>query len=255
MVDQTQGEVKAETPAQDTPLSESQEQVVDQPQTQTQVPETETVNDKAGEVPKDNAAWAAMRTENKRLKEVIESVDPTYLERLKGAVAPQEYPQNQVPQVTGDAEYQQVTQGVNFANQQANRALQEASKLRNQLELQQDREAERAFPELKSDKVFQQIVAEKKLAARVLGHDRTTYEIAEEVSRLLGKRDEQVVARTAEETKDQMLQAKAISSEPKGQTTAGKPTGDNDELRMRVRHGDSKAEEEVAKRIIGDLEF
>ncbi len=256
MPDQIKGEDKAEAPAQDAPPSESQEPVVDQPQTQKQEsPETETGKNEVGEAPKDNAAWAKMRTENKRLKEALDSTDPKYLESLRGAVGPQEYPQQTVPQVTQDADYTEVTRGVNFANAQAVQARRETAQLRNQLELQQDREAERAYPELKTDKVFQQIVAEKKLAARVLGHDRTTIEIAEEVSRLLGKREEQVVAKTAEETKEQILQRDVISKEPKGQTTSGRSPTDKEELKRRVHKGDAEAETEVAKDIIADLEF
>lgn len=264
MTDQNKGEEKlAEAPAQDAPTSESQEQPVVQPEAQPQEsPETETGKNEVGEAPKDNAAWAAKRVENKklkeeneRLKEALDSTDPKYLESLRGAVGPQEYPQEQIPQVSGDADYTQVTQGVNYANAQALRARQETAQLRNQLELQQDREAERAYPQLKTDKVFQQIVAEKKLAARVLGHDRTTIEIAEEVERLLNKHEEQVVAKASEETKAQILERQAISSEPKGQTTGGQSSTSNEDLRMRVRKGDQKAQEEVAKNIIADLEF
>jgi hypothetical protein len=129
------------------------------------------------------------------------------------------------------------------------------ARLEQQLELQQDREAERAYPQLKTDKVFQQIVSEKKLAARVLGIDRTTSDIAEEVSKLLGQREEQIVAKTAQETKDQMLQRQAISSEPKGRTTGGQSGQSQEDLRQRVRRGDSGAEKEMAQSIIADLEF
>lgn len=263
MPDQKQGEEPAEAPAQDAPPSESQEQPAVQPEAQPQEsPETETGTNEVGEAPKENAAWAAKRVENKklkeeneRLKEALGSTDPKYLESLRGAVTPQEYPQEQVPQVSGDADYNQVIQGVNYANAQAARARQENAKLQNQLELQQDREAERVYPEFKTDKVFQQIVAEKKLVARVLGHDRTTIEIAEEVARLLNKREEQVAIKASEETKAQILERQAISSEPKGQTTGGRPSADSEDLRMRVRKGDQKAQEEVAKNIIADLEF
>lgn len=254
-MDQQTGEEMVAATTQEVPPSESQEQVVDQPQVQPQSPESETGTNEESEVPKDNAAWAAMRTENKRLKEAVSTIDPTYLESLRSATGYQPQMPQQVPQVTGDAEYGQVTSGVNWAASQAARANQQVQKLQQQLELQQDREAERAFPELKSDKVFQQIVAEKKLAARVLGHDRTTYEIADEVRSLLGRREEQVVAKTAQETTKQILQRQVISSEPRGQTTSGQSSQSSEDLRMRVRRGDSGAQTEVAKGIIADLEF
>ena len=258
MADQDTGEEKvAEAPAQDAPESESQEQPVDQQVAQTQEsPESETGENEAGDVPKDNAAWAKMRTENKRLKEALGGVDPAYLEKLQQANTPVEYSNQQVPQVSGDADYSQVTQGLNWTAAQAAEARRETAKLRQQLELQQDREAERAYPELKTDKGFQQIVAEKKLAARVLGHDRTTLEIADEVAKLLGKREAQVAAKTAEATKEQLIQRQAISSEPKGRTTSGKQSTESDEeLRGRVRKGNPDAEAELAKKLIADLEF
>lgn len=254
--DTTQGEITAEAPATDQPLSESQEPVNDQsPATPQESPETDTGKNEVGEAPKDNAAWAKMRTENKRLRETLNTVDPSYLASLHSAVAPQDFSQQQVTQVNGDADYTQVIAGVNTAAQTAAQAKQELSRLRQQLELQQDREAEREYPALKTDKGFQQLVAEKKLAARVLGHDRTTLEIAEEVDRLLTRREEQTIAKVTADTKEQILQRQAISSEPKGQTSGGRSTVSNEELRMRVRRGDAQAQQEVAKNLIANLDF
>jgi hypothetical protein len=263
MVDPNTGEETAEVPATDIPQSESQEQTVDQPEVQKQEnPETDTGTNEVSDIPKENAAWAAQRVankklaeENERLKKAVSTVDPAYLETLRSAVSPLDSTPPQVPQVQGDAEYGQVTQNLNWAAQQAALSRQEVNKLRQQMELQQDREAERAFPELKSDKVFQQIVSEKKLAARMLGYDRTTYEIAQEVQDLLGKREEQVVAKATENATKQVLQRQAISSEPRGTTSGGRSTVTNDELRTKVRQGDSQAQTEVAKNIIADLEF
>lgn len=255
-------ETQVVQPTQEGATSESQDQAVDQLQDQTQNSESETGLNEGSDIPKENAAWAAQRVKNKqlaeenqRLKQVVESVDPAYLESLRNATRYQSTQPQQVPQVTGDAEYGQVTNGVNWAASQAAIANQNINNLQRQLELQQDREAERAFPELKNDKVFQQIVAEKKLSARVLGHDRTTYEIAEEVRNLLGRREEQVAVKAAQDKEQQILQRQVISSEPKGQTSGGKSSVSNDELRMRVRRGDTQAQTEVAKGIIADLEF
>jgi hypothetical protein len=256
-MDQNDTETQVEQPTQEGATSQSDEQVVDQPQSQEQLsPESETGTNEVSEVPKDNAAWAAMRTENKRLKEAVSQVDPVYFESLRSATGPQaQYQPPQIQEVSGDAEYNQVIQGVNTANSQAARAMQELARLRTQYELQQDREAERAFPALKTDKAFQQIVSEKKLAARVLGHDRTTIEIAEEVERLFSRRDEQVAAKTVESTRKNDAQRQVISSEPRGQSTSGKQVAGSDELRSRVRRGDMGAQTEVAKNLIADLEF
>lgn len=256
MSDPNMGEQTAEAPATDVPQSESAEQVVDQPQaTVPESPESDTGKNEVGEIPKDNAAWAQMRTENKRLKEALETVDPSYLESLRAANQPASYQAPQVDPINGDADYTQVTQRVNWTQDQAVRANQQVARLQQQIELQQDREAERAYPELRTDKVFQQIVAEKKLAARVLGHDRTTLEIADEVNRLLARREEQVVAKTAQETKQQIGERQVISSEPRGRTSGGQSALSNDDLRRKVRKGDTEAQTEVARGLIADLEF
>lgn len=258
MTDDQTGEVSntAEVPAQEVPASESPEEAVDQQQpAETVNPESETgTNEVDDKPPKDNAAWAAMRAENKRLKEAI-NVDPEYIEKLRGAVGPQEVVPQRYEPVTGDTDYTVVTDRLNWTQQQALRANEQIARLQNQLELQQDRAAEEAFPELKTDKAFQQIVAEKKLAARVLGKDVTTTEIAREVSKLLSRREEQVVAQTAANTKQQIIEKQAATAEAKGQTSGGISSQDDESLRNRVRKGDMEAQTQVAKGLIADLEF
>jgi hypothetical protein len=257
MDDQNMGEVSqaAVDPATDAPTSGSVNEVVDQQPTEAQSTEAETVTNEVGDIPKDNAAWAAMRTENKRLKEVLEDVDPEYLNKLRGATTPQEPMYQQFTPVSDDADYSEVTNRLNFTQQQAIRANEQLARMQQQMELQQDRMAEDAYPELKTDKVFQQIVAEKKLAARVLGHDKTTMEIAREVSKLLSRREEQVAVQTAQATKQEMLDKQAATAEAKGQSSAARYALDDESLRNRVRKGDSDAQTQVAKRLIADLEF
>lgn len=257
MPDSPTGEIETvEAPTTDVPESESQPQEADQPQEETQEsPESETgKNEVEDNPPKDNAAWAALRVENKRLKEAISTVDPEYLEKLRGANAQQDYnPQYQ--ELNDDVEYSQVTKAVNSAQAEAIRANQRIAKLQAQLELQQDRQAEEAFPELKSDKVFQQIVAEKKLAARVLGHDRTTLEIAREVHNLLKRKEEQVVAQTTQTVKQQQVESRQAIADARGVTTNGRSSVADEEMRVRLRKGDTQALEDTARRIIGNLEF
>jgi hypothetical protein len=261
MADENMGEEQeVEAPTTDNPESESTEEEteVDQPLEESEEqesPETETGKNEDGNVPKDNAAWAAMRAENKRLKESLDEIDPEYIEKLRGATGPQNYQSPQVAPVTEDADYSDVTNRVNWTQNQVVQARQENAQLRQLLELQQDTQAEDAYPELKTDKQFQQIVAEKKLAARVLGHDRTTMQIAKEVRGLLTKRDEQTSVKAAEETKQQMIERQAATVEPKGKTSGGKSAIASEELRDKVRRGDSAAAEEMAKGLITDLEF
>lgn len=255
MTDEQPGEVSqaAVEPATEVPASESTEEVVDQQQPDEQSTEKETVNEV--DVPKDNAAWAAMRAENKRLKEAVADVDPEYLNMLRGAVGPQEYQQPQYTPVQDDADYTEVTSRLNWTQQQALQANHQIAKLQNQLELQQDRMAEEAYPELKTDKVFQQLVAEKKLAARVLGKDVTTSEIARGVKKLLDRREEQVAVQAAQSAKQEVIEKQAATAEARGQSSAGKPAEDDESLRIRVRKGDSDAQTQVAKGLIADLEF
>lgn len=255
MIDEQTGEVSqaAVEPATEVPDSESPEEVVDQQQPDEQSTETETVNEV--DVPKDNAAWAALRVENKRLKEVVAEVDPEYLNMLRGAVRPQEYNQPEFNPVSDDTDYSEVTNRLNWTQQQAVQANQQISRLQNQLETQQDRMAEEAYPELKTDKEFQQIVAEKKLAARVLGRDVTTMEIARDVKKLLSRRDEQISVQAAQDARREVAEKQVATAEARGQSSAGKPMEDDESLRMRVRKGDSDAQTQVAKGLIADLEF
>ena len=245
----------AEAPAQDVPASTSAEEVVDQQQpTEQESTETETGKNEV-DIPKDNAAWAKMRVENARLKEVINQVDPEYLEKLQTALRPQEYPNQPVQQLPEDADYSQVTQELNQLKLQAARSQQENARMRNLIELQQDKQAEEAFPDLKTDKVFQQQVAEKKLVARVLGQEKTTLEIAREVDNLLRKRDEQTAVKVVQATKQQMVEAQAAMAEPQSTTSNGRSAVEDETLRHGMRKGDMNATTEVAKGLIADLEF
>jgi hypothetical protein len=258
MIDEQTGEVSEQVTVetQEVPASESQPEAVDQQLEETQDPEPETGENEVDDTPpKDNAAWAAMRAENKRLKEATERVDPEYLEKLRGATAPQEPYAPQFTPVNDDADYSEVTQRLNWTQQQAMSAQQQLARMQQQLELQQDRQAEEAFPELKSDKEFQQLVAEKKLAARVLGRDATTLEIARSVKKLLSRREEQVAVQTAQATKQHIIDKQAATAEGKGQASPGSQTTGDDELRQKVRMGNADAETEAARRLIADLEF
>ncbi len=73
--------------------SEVEETQQDTVETDTTDQETSTDETNEETVPKDNAAWAAMRAENKRLKESARSseVDEAYLKELEGITGRQEY--------------------------------------------------------------------------------------------------------------------------------------------------------------------
>ena len=233
---------------------------VEQPgqvEAEAQTVETETTQiNEAEEAPKANAAWAAMRTENKQLRQLAEAVtqDQEYFQRLHDAN--RYIPQPRQPmQVTEDAEYPQTVQAINQANQIATQAQQELYQLRQQLRERDDREAERMYPELKTDVLFQQLVAEKKLTSEVLGRPRQTIEIAEEVRKILGKRELEISAKVEQETKQKVIEKQIATAEARTTTTSGAPSTDDEELRFKVRKGDRNAQIERAKRLIADLDF
>jgi len=254
-------EEKVEAPTADSPESESPEEKpeADQPQEEPkeqESPESETgKNEEGEEAPKDNVAWAKMRKENKRLKKALESVDPEYLAKLKEATIPQSYKTPEPSYLPEDADYTQVTGTLNATQQEMMRLRQEVAEQRRQLELAQDKQAEEAYPSLKTDKVFQQMVAEKKLAARVLGQERTTLEIAREVNNLLSRREEQVAAKSAQEKEQEIAEKRQAIAEAKGVTSGGKSAVKDEKLRERVRKGDMEATTEVAKKLIANLDI
>lgn len=249
-------EVVEQTTQDVAPTTEAQE--IDQSQVAQPV-ETETTAQSNEEVqpPKDNAAWAAMRVENKKLKEALHEtgVDAEYLERLKGVLQPQQVPQG-YRAVTQDDDLGAVTQSINQAQQTAYITRQEIANLRNELREREDREAEAAYPELKSDPVFQQIVAEKKLAAEITGRKRPTAEIAREVRNLLSRRDQQVSAQAQEDAKASMLAKEQATREARTSPSNGQSSYDVDALKQRARRGDRAAQEQLVKdRLLGGMDF
>lgn len=254
-------EVVEQTTQETTPVSEVVEQEIDQSQTQQpQHTESETVDQSNGEAepPKDNAAWAAMRVENKRLKEALHEtgVDAEYLQQLQGVLRPQATAQPQYRQISNDADIDTVTQTINNTQQTAYATRQEIAQLRYELREREDREAETAYPELKSDPLFQQIVAEKKLAAEITGRKRPTVEIAREVKNLLSRREEQVTAQAQEQTKAQMLAKQQATMEAKSSASNGQSSYDDESLKLRARRGDRAAQEQLVKdKLLVGLDF
>ena len=249
---------KMETPeteqtVQDNPMSEepqteseeTQEAVQELVETET----TEEIND-SPKAPKDNAAWAAMRVENKKLKKALEQsgVDAEYLERLEQATTTQPSYSQQPQQVTEDDELPIVTGAINQTQQRVFQTHRELVNLRNQIRESEDREAEMLYPDLKTDKVFQQLVSEKRLASEVLGKHRRTAEICAEVSKILSRRDDQVKAQTRQETEQQLLEKQRATAEVRSTSTEGQSSSNDEELRRRVRKGDQEAATEVVKK-------
>jgi len=246
-----------ETTTQDGSVSEAEVQQPGQVEEEAQTVETGTTqNNEAEEAPKDNAAWAAMRVENKQLKQIAEAVtqDQEYFNRLQEV---NRYtPQAPQPiQVTEEAEYPQTIQAINQANILARNANQEIIQLKTQLREREDKEAETAYPELKTDPIFQQLVAEKKLTSTFLGRPRTTIEIAEEVRKILGKREQEISAKVEQQTTQRMIEKQVATAEARTTTSGGSSSTSDDELRHMVRKGDRNARIEQAKGLIADLDF
>lgn len=256
-------EVEEQTP-QDIPESEVQEQEAGQPQEPEQQPsETETdasqeETNEAEEVPKDNAAWAKMRTENKQLKQALEQsgVDAEYLEMLRQANQPFTPQPSQPQQVNEDAEYNQVTSAVNNAQQVSTQAMQRIQQLESRLEQQQDKSARDKYPDLFRNPEFEAEVAEKKLVARVMGIDRSTTEIADQVAKRFKRSIEQAKVEATQQAQHREAQKTQAVVQPQTTTSSGVSSQDTkDELRERARRGDRQAQETLAKDIIADLDF
>lgn len=213
-------------------------------------------NEEINAPPKDNKAWAAMRVENKQLKKAVEEsgVDAEYLEQLRGITRTQEA-QPRFSPVSPDTDLDTVTQSINDARHEAYQTRQEMSRMKAQMEEREDLDAMKAFPRLKTDDVFQQIVAEKKLAARVLGRNRSTLEIAREVDKFLSRSEEQVALRAGEEAVARETAKRQASTEAQSNTSSGRSAYTSDELSLRARKGDRSAQVEKAKALIADLDF
>lgn len=260
MADQTEKQVTEQT-VQDKPISKDQVQEPGQAQENEQKPvETETTvksNDNP-EPPKDNVAWAAMRVENKRLKQALEQsgADADYLNRLHQVTKPQPDYQPQPQIVTENDELPRVTAAINQSQRATYQTRQELAQLRHQIRESEDREAEMLYPELKTDKAFQQLVAEKRLASEILGKHRRTAEICAEVDKVLSRRDEQVKVQTRQETEQQLMEKQRVTAEARTTSSIGKSSIADEELRLRARKGDIDAQTELVKKnLLAGMDF
>lgn len=250
----SQADPGAEVVEEDPGQGQEPEQQPSETETDAEVDKTEESNEvesSQDEPPKDNAAWAKLRTENKQLKQAMEQagVDAEYLEMLRQANQPQQVDYSR--QLADDPDYQDNT----YAQMSA-RALQEVQQLKNQLEFEQDKTAREKFSEYFADPEFEALVAEKKLTARVLGKQRSTSEIAQEVARLFDRRIQVGQAQGQQAAQVRQANKAQVSAQPA--TTTG-PTGGIDQmeqLRDRARRGDIKAQEQLVKEtLLADLNF
>lgn len=257
MNDQEMGEEVVEQTTQANPEAEAEVQEPGQVEEEAQTVETETTqNNEAEEPPKENAAWAKMRVENKQLKQIAEAVthDSEYFKKLQEANQYQPYVPDIQP-ITEEADYGQTINAVNQAQRIAQQANYQLAQMRQEILKQQEREAYQRFPELKTDQVFNQLVAERKLVATQLGQPMTTVEAAEMVKGDLERYAKQYSAKAEEQTKQRMAEKKIAIAEPKSTTTAGASSTADDELSYRARRGDRTAQVEKAKRLLEGLDF
>lgn len=252
MTENTETEVLEQTSLEGaTSENQEPEMELEQPsETETEASYEET---NESEPPKDNAAWAAMRVENKRLKEQLSQqpqVDEEYLQEARNfANATGGYYQPQAFDESSDLE--QVSRAINQANQVA----LEASSRTRQLEIQLEEERMfNQFPHFKEDKLAQQLIAEKKLVSKTLGRERSYTEIAREVDKLIRRDREQVEAQVRESERQSTAQKMAATTQTPSYTSTG--IGDDREsLRMRARRGDVKAQAELMKPHLEGIDF
>lgn len=224
-IEETQQPVETETTAEDQEQSGFEETNDEQP-------------------PKENAAWAKMRAENKKLKEQVsqQPIDEGYLQDLNQFNSADPYHQDY--QFSEDTGLDEVTRAIN----EANKVAKESSSRVRHLELQlEEQEMFTHFPHFKGDKLAQQLIAEKKLASSFTGRNRKYVDIAREVDSLLRKNREEVEAQTRETEQQRYAQKQAGIMQTQG-TTSGNAQTDLDDLRMRARRGDRHAQEEILKR-------
>lgn len=247
MTEEIREQEVVEQTTQDIPESETQPSETETEALET-VEESEEPNEE--QAPKANAAWAAMRLENKRLKEraAQPQVDDQYLQELNQMTGAA--PQYQDQQITEETDLSQVSQSLN----QAQRTAYDASQRVRQLELTlEEQEMFNSFPHAKEDKLFQQLVAEKKLVSRVMGREKRYVDIAREVDSLIRK-DRDQAAEVARQTEKQLnIERQAATTQTPSYSSAGNSGNDTDDLRLRARRGDRTAQEELAKRKLGDL--
>jgi len=104
--DKTESAAEVEAAEEATSEVEQPEKEAQQDSVETETTDQKTPTDESNEeaAPKENAAWASMRAENKRLKEAVaqSQVDADYLKELEGLTGKQEYePQYRQEQLAG----------------------------------------------------------------------------------------------------------------------------------------------------------
>jgi len=237
------------------------EETADEPQSEPEVQETEQTEPESAqadetlttEAPEKNAAWAAMRAENKRLKEALDAsgVDAQYLEDLKSVT--QSSPEYQPTQVSPDDDYDRVTGAVNQTSQVAASAYREVNNLKNTIREMEDKQAEIMYPELVSDPIFQQRVAERRYVLSVMGKSKSTSEIAREVKQEVEFYRGTASAQTQKQVLQRQQEKQQATAQPSTQTSGGRSTLTSDEVRYGVRKGSEAAGIKLAESITGDL--
>jgi hypothetical protein len=215
-------------------------------------PSTEEQNEDTA--PKDNKAWAAMRAELKRLKEAEahSNVDADYLRELETLTGREQY---QPPRIDPQQyeEMDETQRQILEAREEARRARLEVNNFRRESE---DRLAEERFPELKTDPLFKQLVAEKRLVSEVMQKGKTTLQIATEVSNLLGKQRQQSELVAEESVRQQQAQKAVATSEGATAPSGGRSTFNDEETRQRIARGDQQfTTEHLKNKYLEGLDF
>lgn len=233
----------------------------DIPESETQPSETETEANEAQaleetneeQAPKENAAWARLRVENKQLKEKVaqQDVSDDYLQELNQMAGASPYAY-QEQQITPETDLTQVSTSLNQAQKMALEASQRVRNLEIQLE---EQEMFAQYPHAKEDKLFQQLVAEKKLVSRFMGKERRYSDIAREVDAIIRKDRDQAAEQARQSEKQMQVEKMAATTQTPSYSSNGNTGDDRETLRMRARRGDQSAQVELTKRLLGDISF
>lgn len=208
-----------------------------------------------------NAAFAKLRAENKRLKELAEQtqVDSEYLNSLKSVAKPWESPDYRMPQfnpgINDNTTYDQLNQQMAQLQQQAYQATQEAERTRMEME---ETMAKQKYPDLFADKEAEQIMAEKLITAKVTGQRKSVMQIAEETARIFQRRQEAMQVEANQQAKARVETKRTADVQTPGTATppSHQAQENEDAIRNQIRRGNMEATESYLKdRVLKNMDF
>jgi hypothetical protein len=222
----------------------------------------QTEYDESEELPeepdKQKEAFIKMRQENKAYKERLQALESQgrdsgqydVLNDVRNSYRSQAEVAGSRP-ITPETPIEEISQRLAYAERTSAQAMSRAEMLETQLE---DRDAEAKYPELKTDKLFADVVRTAYLEAKL--QERATGKKAPSLSAIAGKYKKQLDERTgkvksevADEASKKAAQKESASLEARGSSVnVPRQSAEIEELRQKSREGDRFAAAELLKR-------